>query len=387
MKRGWVVYPFLVASYPTFALYAQNADSVSLYQIAWPLALSAAAAVLVVGLLRLVLREPARAGLFSVIVFTFFYTVALAPEWVDDWLMYLSWFWVATHIHVWPPLVVAGELAVASSLAWLILKRLREPRTWTPYLNAFALILIAIPSTNTAMILAREPAKAAKPPASLVEPASEEDGLPQVRVKPPDGVETVTESGDRPDIYYIILDGYARTDVMADLFGFDNRPFLERLEQRGFYVAPRSTANYCQTPLALSSSLNSVYLNGRIPPASHDKSQLSDWIGNGAVVQTLRRLGYRFVTFATGFEETEHPEADVYLAPSPYISGFHRMLIDRTPLNWILPGESMYDEYVGAQPDAVRSRSGSASRGKQAADFYVRTYSIASPAVRLRRAW
>ena len=39
-------------------------------------------------------------------------------------------------------------------------------------------------------------------------------------------------------------------------------PFLKRLEQKGFYVARRSTANYCQTPLSLSSSLNAVYLNG-----------------------------------------------------------------------------------------------------------------------------
>ena len=30
----------------------------------------------------------------------------------------------------------------------------------------------------------------------------------------------------RPDIYYIILDGYARSDVMKSLFDFDNSGFL-----------------------------------------------------------------------------------------------------------------------------------------------------------------
>ena len=40
-----------------------------------------------------------------------------------------------------------------------------------------------------------------------------------------------------PDIYYIILDGYARSDVMQELFNFDNTGFLERLRHKGFFVA------------------------------------------------------------------------------------------------------------------------------------------------------
>ncbi len=58
-----------------------------------------------------------------------------------------------------------------------------------------------------------------------------------------------------PAIYYIILDGYARSEVMRELFDFDNTAFLERLERKGFFVARGSNANYCQTPLSRSSSL------------------------------------------------------------------------------------------------------------------------------------
>ena len=58
-----------------------------------------------------------------------------------------------------------------------------------------------------------------------------------------------------PIIYYIILDGYARSEVMRELFDFDNTAFLERLERKGFFVARGSNANYCQTPLSRSSSL------------------------------------------------------------------------------------------------------------------------------------
>ena len=58
-----------------------------------------------------------------------------------------------------------------------------------------------------------------------------------------------------PAIYYIILDGYARSEVMRELFDFGNTAFLERLERKSFFVARGSNANYCKTPLSRSSSL------------------------------------------------------------------------------------------------------------------------------------
>ena len=76
-----------------------------------------------------------------------------------------------------------------------------------------------------------------------------------------------------------------------------------------------STANYCQTPLSLSASLNGVYLDELVKGLGPDQTELSDLIGKSNVVETLRPLGYKFVTFATGFDPTEHPEADVYLSP------------------------------------------------------------------------
>jgi hypothetical protein len=236
-------------------------------------------------------------------------------------------------------LVMGAELAAASVLAWIVLTRVKQPIAWTPYFNVFALLLFVLPLGNVAQIMMHEPVRAVEPPAAMVGPQGPV-------VKPPGTLDTAQRIEHRPDIYYIILDGYARTDVMLDLFGFDNRPFLKRLERRGFYIADRSTANYCQTPLSLSSSLNAVYLNGLIPADSRDKSQLTEWIGNGAVVQTLRGLGYRFVSFATGFEETDHPKADVYLSPSVHISNFHHMLISRTPLAWVLPSQSLRDAYT-----------------------------------------
>ena len=54
----------------------------------------------------------------------------------------------------------------------------------------------------------------------------------------------------KPDIYYIILDGYSRDDTLQDFFDYDNSQFLKALEDMGFYVARCSQSNYAQTQLS-----------------------------------------------------------------------------------------------------------------------------------------
>ena len=90
----------------------------------------------------------------------------------------------------------------------------------------------------------------------------------------------------------------------------------------------------------MSSSLNSVYLDDLVRGLGWDQTELSDLIGKNNLVATLRPLGYKFVTFATGFDPTDHPEADVYSSPRPYFSAFQRMLVDSTPLRHIWPAQT-----------------------------------------------
>jgi hypothetical protein len=65
---------------------------------------------------------------------------------------------------------------------------------------------------------------------------------------------------EKPDVYYLVLDGYARGDVLQSRFGFDNSPFLTWLEEQGFMVGSQSHANYPWTHLSLSATLNGEFL-------------------------------------------------------------------------------------------------------------------------------
>jgi hypothetical protein len=217
---------------------------------------------------------------------------------------------------------------MAFGLAWLAWRWVRRPRAWTQALNLFAAILVASP-----VALAVQ-ARSTLPPVTA-------------KTRPP--LAALHDAGRHPDIYYIILDGFARGDVLKQTFGYDLEPFLQRLERRGFYVARESRSNYGQTPLSLASSLNGDYLEP--PPGDPTQAPLPtpDVFQKNAVVASLRPLGYSFVTFSSGFDFTEYPEADVYLAPRRHIGAFQRALLDATPFRRLLPSAAERDSYTMAR--------------------------------------
>src|SRR5262249_36053736 len=114
----------------------------------------------------------------------------------------------------------------------------------------------------------------------------------------------------------------------------DNNPFLDWLRHQGFYVAGRSTSNYCQTALSLSSSLNCGY-HDRLAGSVFRRDDVCEMLRHNAVFETLNRYGYRLVSFETDFAYTQFPDAAVYFAPPgsrPRRNEFHPLMLDKTPL-------------------------------------------------------
>ncbi|MDE2508502.1 MAG: hypothetical protein KGM43_14915 [Planctomycetota bacterium] len=103
----------------------------------------------------------------------------------------------------------------------------------------------------------------------------------------------------RPDIHYIIPDGFPRDDVLKEYFGGDSFGLLHSLEQKGFYVARRSTASYRQTPPCLASALNGGFLDDMTAGFSTNQLDLAPLIGENVVVRSPAPLGYKAAAFAT----------------------------------------------------------------------------------------
>jgi hypothetical protein len=306
----WVIHPFLIASFPVVSLFGHNVYEVTPRAIALPMALAVGSTFVAWLVLRFLLRDAAKAGLAaSILVASFFGFKSFDESFVEFWIG-LTKFWIYDPNRP-NPLVSVAILAVLDAAAvGLIAWRGGRAVRWTFTLNVFALVLVGIPALGAISARLKEPAALAREAAVSVAPGQ----------------------GSRPDIYFIILDGFARSDVMKELYDFDYSPVLDRLERRGFFVGRRSFSNYCQTRLSLASTLNLCYLDKLISPGSADLLPLTEAIHGNLVRRTLRPLGYKFVSFATDFDPTEIPDADVFLKPAVLRPGFGQLLFEMTPL-------------------------------------------------------
>lgn len=322
-------YPPLLAAYPIVSLYGRNVHQVLASELAGPVAAAVAGGLAVWLVFGLILRTAAKGAVVSAAAILLFYSIEPAAGWTSAFLTWASQVWVCRQVDAGPWWVVGPEiLLLAATIAWCV-RGAGGLAAATRWLNAVATItmfLAVLPIVEAGVSTGRsdrgiDPATARSPD----EPPGDWHPTPLATLNLPPG-------SPLPDIYYIILDGYARDDVMRSHFDLDISPFLDHIESRGFYVARQSPANYCQTPLCLSSSLNGVYLDEMVKNLQTDQTMLREFIGRNNVLATLRPLGYRWVTFATGFDPVDHPEADRYFTPTPYWSEFYRMALGLTPL-------------------------------------------------------
>ena len=124
--------------------------------------------------------------------------------------------------------------------------------------------------------------------------------------------------------------------LLKDLYNYDNSQFVDWLNQKGFYVARESKANYCQTSLSLASSLNYCFLDHLFPtiPSLRESNRLlTKLIRTSRVSSTLRELGYKAIAFSSGYSPTELKGADFYVAPPWNISEFSDDLIGMLPVH------------------------------------------------------
>jgi hypothetical protein len=316
MKRNPVIHPFLIASYPVIALLAHNITEVSLSDAWRPLVFSLLLAAAILLITYAVSREWHKAGLLATLYLFAFFTYSHAysflkatPPWIAGLL--------GRHRYLLPL-----TIALLIFLTWYILRRVTSARKVTPYLNLVGLTALLIPCFT---IVTYQTQKAGKIDNSIA------------------GAEALRLPMDEapPDVYYIILDAYAREDTLEEVFDYDNRWFLDALEARGFFIASGSRSNYGKTILSLASSLNFDYLQNLIPDLDEESEQrqpLWDLIQENRIRSILDNLGYTSVGFSTGYPPTELSDSDIFYTGGVLdqtlgmkaFNGFERMVIENS---------------------------------------------------------
>jgi len=113
----------------------------------------------------------------------------------------------------------------------------------------------------------------------------------------------------QPDIYYIILDGYAGSYALQYIYNYDNRNFTDGLVNEGFFVVENGTSNYVTTTNSLASALNMEYINYLAQTAGlgvKGKSAVQNILQQSKAVIFLKDLGYSYIHFGSGLATTDH---------------------------------------------------------------------------------
>lgn len=157
----------------------------------------------------------------------------------------------------------------------------------------------------------------------------------------------VMDSASRPDIYYIIPDGYPSDATLLSLVNYDNSDFTDALVERGFSVVPQAQSNYGFTDISLPSILNMKYF-AENPTQFSDLDYLRVSTANNEVVQELLGLGYTYAQLLSGYLYIS-PFADIAREFTP--SG----PIELSLAGGALPAEDIaqVDPKYGAHPVAL----------------------------------
>ena len=290
MKK-YVFYPILFSINPILLLLAANISDLPLSQLFPVILISPIVAIVSIWLLNKWLNDIHRTGfiIFLATIWFFHYgTIHLWANAIHIGSLPLGTSWILL------PLWTLVFVLLASELLW---KRVTSPETITLFLNVVCIILVGFSLSRITLDIAPRYFTHTEIP----------DEIKSLTPLPP--------ATNLPDVYYIILDGYARNDVLQEYYNFDNSAFTKALEDRGFYIASQSHSNYMQTALSLSSSLNMEYLTGfsKVVP---DRGQLIGMITDSRVRAIFEYLGYKTVAFSTGYQATELVNADYYFSSS-----------------------------------------------------------------------
>jgi Sulfatase len=105
----------------------------------------------------------------------------------------------------------------------------------------------------------------------------------------------------KPDVYFFMLDAYARGDRLEHRFGFRDDRFQRFLHSYGFVVPPRSHSDYAVTTLSAASMLDMGY---PIRSGAYSWEALRPFhVGRNRTVSSFKRLGYEFALAPAGIED------------------------------------------------------------------------------------
>ncbi len=147
-------------------------------------------------------------------------------------------------------------------------------------------------------------------------------------------LEVENQTDPQPDVYFVVLDGYGRSDVLEAVYGYSNSHFLDGLVRRGLTVPDGATANYSMTAASVASTLNMDYMvaPGTVPDHPLRLALYQVIQGDNLVARSLTDAGYEFVYIESGWDGSRCGSNVDTCYRSGFLDEASWALLNRTPL-------------------------------------------------------
>lgn len=297
-KKLRIIHPFLFGIYPVIFLYSRNVGEVNLKSMIIPAVAVIAFTFIIMLVLRCVIKDRNKLGIILTGFWFYFFTYGNVYGKLDE--LTIGGKLVGTNVFLIPAWTAVFLLAVM--LVLIFPKKLTK---LTRILNVVAVCFVVMCLASITFNYVKSAATNKK-----VAEIDHAAGFPEPSEVP----------SELPDIYYIILDGRVRSDILKEHFGYDDSVFLTQLAERGFFVADKSNSNYMQTKLSIISTLHCMYMDDLV-------SQYRERLIRGSVVdamfktnrvfELLKKCGYTTVSFPSGYVNVEFRDADIFYSDEP----------------------------------------------------------------------
>ena len=289
-KNSKIFHPFLIAFFPIIAVYSVNIGLIQLEQFIFPTLLIVGSAFLFFLCLKYILKNRKKAALIVSLAFITFFSFGhvynmINQDSVGDTDLGSN----SILLPIFTILFGVGS--------FLIIKTKRSLDNATSIVNTISVVFIAV-------IVAMVGIEAFGCDECLIQQTYSLGIFSNQIMDSPLYFEehsfSVSESGSLPNVYYIILDGYPRNDVLKKHLDFDNNEFINFLKQREFYVAENSYSNYSLSSTSIPATMNMNYINFLADELGEDSRSYDPLLGkdfglyaDNQVIKNFKSMGYK----------------------------------------------------------------------------------------------
>ena len=289
-KNSKIFHPFLIAFFPIIAVYSVNIGLIQLEQFIFPTLIIVGGAFLFFLCLKYVLKNAKKAALIVTLAFIIFFSFGHVYNMLNQ--VSIGDIDLGSNRILLPIFVISFGIG-----SFLIVRTKRTLDNATSIVNTISVVFITV-------IIAMVGIEAFGCDECLIQQTYSlgifSNQIMDSTLYFEEHSFSVSESDSLPNVYYIILDGYPRNDVLKKHLDFDNNEFINFLKQREFYVAENSYSNYSLSSTSIPATMNMNYINFLTDELGEDSRSYDPLLGkdfglyaDNQVIKNFKSMGYK----------------------------------------------------------------------------------------------